>query len=107
MFLFIHAVFVLFAFWYAKQRRHSLAVTQGSCIAFIFSIMMFITIISVVPYRQQPDIFFPILYITVYLFPFWVINLVMTTVYAAFSAAVLLLKSPEAISYDLFGATTV
>ena len=110
VFLFIHAVFVLFAFWYAKQRRHSLAVTQGSCIAFILSIMMFITIISVVPYRQQPGIFFPILYITVYLlylFPFWVINLVMTTVYTAFSAAVLLLKSPEAISYDLFGATTV
>ncbi len=110
VFLLIHAVFVLFAFWYAKQGRHSLAVTQGSCIAFILSIMMFITLISVVPYRQQPGIFFPILYITVYLlylFPFWVINLVMTTVYAVFSIAVLLLKSPEAVSYDLFGATTV
>lgn len=59
VFLLIHAVFVLFSFWYAKQGRHSLAVTQGSCIAFILSIMMFVTLISVVPYRQHPGIFSP------------------------------------------------
>lgn len=107
-FLLIDILLAAAAFW-ACKRKASYAVVQTICMLLVCAVMAFILTISVFPFPDHPAIFFPIFYPVlslVFIFPYKQINLVMTAFEVAFLVLAYRIKTPESISYDVFGSVT-
>ncbi|MEG0491809.1 MAG: GGDEF domain-containing protein [Clostridia bacterium] len=93
-------------FCFSKLLRHPQWL-HGLIILYLLSLLIFVTVISIVPYLDRPGVFFSLIVLTlqlVFLLPFWeqtVITLVSTMIFLVFSY---FYKSGIAFSYDLFTA---
>ncbi|WP_195984233.1 diguanylate cyclase [Clostridium sp. D33t1_170424_F3] len=93
---------------YIKHRK-SYRAMQTLCMLFIVLVMAFIIVISVFPYPTKPSIFFPIMYLVMtvlFVFPMWKTNLLLSAIEAVFVVLVLLFKTPDGYSYDIFASVT-
>ncbi|MEG0047589.1 MAG: GGDEF domain-containing protein [Clostridia bacterium] len=93
-------------FCFTKLLQHPQRL-HGLIILYLLSLLIFVTVVSIVPYLDRPGVFFSLIVLTlqlVFLLPFWeqtVITLVSTLVFLVCSY---FCKSGIAFYYDLFTA---
>lgn len=112
----IYIIFLALAFltmlpvrYISEKREISFRVIQILCAVFVCMVMSFVIVISVLPYPDRPGIFFPIVYLlltAVFIFPIWKIHVCMTTVLVAYLGLCYFYKTPQCLSYDVFGSVT-
>lgn len=102
-------LFLPFAFLYGRDKAPSPRLVQAVCMLFILLVMGFTVAVSVLPFPDDPGIFYPLAYMlmtVLFILPYWHTALLLSGITAAYLLLVFWYKDFFAIRYDIFAGVT-